>query len=280
MPLITLLTDFQDADGFVGVMKGVLAGIASGVETIDLTHHVPPGDIAHAAFVLHTAWPWFPVGTVHLAVVDPGVGGSRRALALRASGHFFVLPDNGLAAWVVHGLTRAGETVEAWQLSDRRFRLDPPSATFHGRDVFAPAAGFLACGLDPTELGPALDGRLRPDGDLDPGPVSDLLPRSEDPPEVGRIVHVDTFGNGITTLPVELLADGAPEEVRLELAGRDTTPDAAGWYPSYSWGPRDHVFLVAGSSGTIEIACNGGSAAARMGFRRGDVVRLKARVSP
>jgi len=276
MPIITLLTDFQDADGFVGVMKGVLAGIAPQAPTIDLTHHVPPGDIAHAAFVLHTAWPWFPTGTVHLAVVDPGVGGARRGLALRAFGHCFVLPDNGLAAWVVHELTGAGERVEAWHLTDPRFRLDPPSTTFHGRDVFAPAAAFLACGVDPGELGPSLDGRLRPEGDLEPGPVSDLLPRSDDAQGVGRIIHVDTFGNGITSLPSAMLAGREPASVRLEVTTADGPLTVSGWYPSYSGGPRDRPFLVAGSSGLIEIAWNGSSAATRSGFIRGDVIRLEA----
>ena len=154
MRIITLLTDFGLEDGYVAAMKGVIAGIAPDAEMVDVTHLVSPQDVASGRFRLLTVTPYFPPGTVHLAVVDPGVVTSRRAVAVRSSsGSLLVGPDNGLLL----GALEADPAVAAVELSDRRFwRTPTPSATFHGRDVFAPVAAHLATGVALGELGPAI----------------------------------------------------------------------------------------------------------------------------
>ncbi len=275
MPVITLTTDFRDADGFTGVMKGVIHGIAPEAGIIDLAHGIPPGDIVHAAYVLRNAWLYFPPGTVHVAVVDPGVGGRRKAIAVRGVGQFFVAPDNGVLAWVLRELEEAGEDVGAWSLEDERFHLDPVSATFHGRDIFAPVGAFLARGVDPAELGSELDPGFEPEGELEGGPVLELLRQPGEKKSEGRIVHIDTFGNCITTieagiLPEAVLDQQAPLTLVLE-------PEAGplrvtGLRGSYSAVPRGEAAVIEGSGGLLEIAVNGGSAAQILGVERGTPV--------
>lgn len=275
MPIITLLTDFQDGDGFTGILKGVIAGIAPEARLIDLAHGVPPGDVPHAAFVLRCAYLYFPPGTIHLAVVDPGVGGSRRALTVQALGQYFVAPDNGLLAWVLHELASAGESARAWSLTDTRFRLEPLSATFHGRDLFAPAAAFLARGIDPAELGPELEARLKPAGELESGPVGPLLPHPGDPPGTGRVVHVDAFGNAVTSIPNPPVTDQAgPDRVGAMVETAAGPLEVYGPVTAYAWGRPDRMVLVPGSSGLLEIATSGGSAGRLFGIARGASVRL------
>jgi S-adenosylmethionine hydrolase len=275
VPIITLLTDFQDGDGFSGVVKGVLAGIAPQARLIDLAHGVPPGDVPHAAFVLRCAYRFFPPGTIHLAVVDPGVGGPRRALAVQALGQFFVAPDNGLLAWVLHELAAAAEPVRAWSLTDPRFRLGPLSATFHGRDLFAPAAAFLADGIDPTELGPQLKAALKPAGELESGPVGPLLPQPGDPPGTGRVVHVDTFGNAVTSIPNPSEGErDDPDRIGGVVETATGPVDVFGPVTAYTRGPPGRAVLVPGSSGWLEIAVSGGSAVRLLGIERGAPVRL------
>jgi len=276
MSLITLLTDFGDRDGFPGAMKGVIAGIAPDVRVVDIAHGLPRGDILHASWVLRSAYLYFPAGTVHVAVVDPGVGSGRRAIAVRALGQSFVAPDNGLLAWVIREVSDAGEPVEAWSIEDARFQLAPPSDTFHGRDVFAPAASFLARGVDPSELGRDLDPRPAPEGELSGGPVIELLPRAQDPPGTGRIIHVDRFGNCITTLAVEDL----PASVHggggtFATEGREGTTEVPGLLPSYRAVGEGEPLALAGSTGLVEIAVNGGDAAKELRLTRGDQVWLK-----
>lgn len=276
MSLITLLTDFGDRDGFPGVMKGVIAGIAPDVRVVDIAHGLPRGDILHASWVLRSAYRYFPAGTVHVAVVDPGVGSGRRAIAARAFGQYFVAPDNGLLAWVIREVSEAGGPVEAWSIEDARFQLSPPSDTFHGRDVFAPAGAFLARGVDPSELGRGLDPRPAPEGELSGGPVIEFLPRAGDPPGTGRIIGIDRFGNCITTLAVEDL----PSSVRggggtFVTEGREGTAEVPGLLSSYQSVGDGEPLALAGSTGLVEIAVNGGDAARGLRLARGDEVRLK-----
>ncbi len=272
MAVITLTTDFRDADGFTGVMKGVIHGIAPDLSVIDLAHGIPPGDIVHAAYVLRNAYLYFPPGTVHVVVVDPGVGGRRKAIAVRGVGQFFVAPDNGVLAWVLRELTDAGETVEAWSLEDERFHLDPVSATFHGRDIFAPVGAFLARGIDPGELGSELETDFEPEGEIEGGPVLELLRQPGERRCEGRIIHVDTFGNCITTieagiLPEAVLDHQVPLEMVLESDSGPLT--VTGLRGSYSAVPRGEAAVIEGSGGLLEIAVNGGSAAQILGLGRG-----------
>jgi S-adenosyl-L-methionine hydrolase (adenosine-forming) len=248
--IITLLTDFGTADGYVAELKGALLRRVPTAVLVDVAHDLAPGDVAAAGYVLGRTWGAFPDGTVHLAVVDPGVGTPRRALAAVVGGHRFVAPDNGLLTPVLEG--RASEIV-ALEV--------PPGAspTFHGRDVFAPAAARLAAGeplgalghavLDPVRLVPA--SLERRGGDL-----------------LGAVVHVDRFGTLVTNLPEGRVAPGAPVRIGVyDLVLRRTFGDVA---------PGDPVAYV-GSGGTIEIAVRGQRADAALGLTRGAEVRATAR---
>ncbi|RLC85831.1 MAG: hypothetical protein DRI79_10855, partial [Chloroflexi bacterium] len=187
IPLVTLTTDFGTADGYVGTMKGVILSIAPDAQLVDISHEIAPQNVRQAAYVLYTAYPFFPPHTVHLVVVDPGVGSARRPIALRTPAGYFVGPDNGVFSYVM-----AREPVEALvELRDPRYRLPQVSHTFHGRDVFAPAAAHLAAGVPITALGPPV---------LDP--VTFPPPCLEITPEgiTGEVLHADRFGNVITSI--------------------------------------------------------------------------------
>ncbi|MGH7516264.1 MAG: SAM hydrolase/SAM-dependent halogenase family protein [Gemmatimonadales bacterium] len=244
MPIITLLTDFGTRDAYVGELRGVLLTRAPGAVLADITHDIAPGDVRAAAYVLGRTWPKFPAGTVHLAVVDPGVGGARAALAIRSAGHHFVGPDNGL---LTSALTGAHDVVEL---------PIPPSAsaTFHGRDVFAPAAAALAGGTPMTTLGsPPLRVPVR---------LPPALPRSEGDSLVGEVVYVDRYGTLVTNLAPD--AGGFVEIGGSRLPLRRTFSDIA---------PGELVAFV-GSGGVIEIAVRDGSAAERLGAAVGASARL------
>ncbi len=260
--LITLTTDFGLQDNFVGVMKGVIAGLAPAARVIDLTHAVPPQDVAAGAFSLATAFAYFPPGTIHLAVVDPGVGSARRAIAVAAGGYYWVAPDNGLLGYAFAALAAAGRLEGQWrdgswelgadalavELTEPRFWLPSVSRTFHGRDVFAPVAAQLARGVP-----------LRALGRLVPSIQALALPR---PVPVaggwqGTVLYVDRFGNLITSL------DAAT------LAGRDWSVEVAGQrIPalSESYAAMDALGAVLDSAGYLEIAVPNASAAARLGI--------------
>ncbi|HKB49078.1 MAG TPA: SAM-dependent chlorinase/fluorinase, partial [Ktedonobacterales bacterium] len=185
--LITLLTDFGSRDGYPGVMKGVILGIVPGAALVDLTHAIAPQDVVGAAWVLHTAWRYFSLGTIFLCVVDPGVGSTRRPIALAAGDRFFVGPDNGLFSYVL----AAAPPDEAVALDVPRFHLPDPSATFHGRDIFAPCAAHLARGIPLGKLGSAIAVASL---------VTFALPRPVWQEDMlhGHVLHVDRFGNLIT----------------------------------------------------------------------------------
>jgi len=247
--IITLLTDFGTADSYVGEVKGVLASGAADAVLVDITHDIPPGDVAAASYVLGRAWRTFPRGTVHLAVVDPGVGTARRALAAQVAGHGFVAPDNGLLSDVF----AAGDA--------RVVRLPIPagaSRTFHGRDVFAPAAARLVRGTSLADLGT---------------PVSDLvhLPprrlRSEGADVIGQVIHVDRFGTLVTNLPGDVVGPGST----LRLGGH--TVALAGTFADAK--PGAAVAFV-GSGGTVEIAVRDARADQALGVARGIEVRASA----
>lgn len=253
--IVTLLTDFGTTDPYVGVMKGVLFARAPRLRAaIDLTHEVPPQDVRAASFYLLHSWQWFPAGTVHCVVVDPGVGTERRIVAALDRGHAFLAPDNGLLDGVL------SPEAEVRALDVERFSLPARSRTFHGRDVFAPAAAALAEGLSPCAAGEPL--RLPGGSDL-PVPSRD----GED--WRGEVVLVDRFGNLVTNLGAGLTAGGACE---VELRGQslplfDTYSDAA---------PGAALALVS-SFGTIEVAQAGGSAARLLGCSAGEPVWLRRR---
>ena len=254
MRRITLLTDFGTRDGYVAAMKGVLASVAHGAVAEDASHDIPRGDVAAASRALGRYWALYPRGTVHLVVVDPGVGTDRRVLALEARGRFVVAPDNGVA----HHVMSAGE----WKAVEPGGVPLPEgvpraSATFHGRDVFAPVAARLAQGTALDSLGPALP---------DPVRLPDSAPTLSGGRASGRVVAVDRFGNLGTNLPGEVLEPGT----RVEIAGV-TVPVAT------TYGEVEVGGLVAlvNSDGRVEVAVRDGSAEERLGAGEGLPVDLR-----
>lgn len=255
-PVITLTTDFGQADGYVAAMKGVILSICPQVELVDITHEVRPQGVQQAAYLLSFAARHFPPGTVHLVVVDPGVGTGRRAIGVHSGRALFVAPDNGVLS-----LALAQDPArEAVHLLEPRFRLPEVSATFHGRDIFAPAAAHLACGADLQEMGPSI-------------PVSDLCLLSISSPEAdesgtwqAEILHVDRFGNLITNFL-------APESAAplIITAGGERIPGLSRTFADVE--PGELVAYV-GSGGYVEIAVREGSAAGRLGLDVGAPVRF------
>jgi S-adenosylmethionine hydrolase len=255
MSIVTLLTDFGWADGYVGVMKGVILSIAPHITLVDITHDVAPQDVRDAAYVLYTAVSYFPPDTVHLAVVDPGVGSERRAIAVRTAQGTFVAPDNGVLSYVLD----AGPPQVAVSLTNPQYHLARVSRTFHGRDIFAPAAAYLARGVPVTELG-------EPINDLVTFPVPRVRAR-ENGSLVGQVIHVDHFGNVITNLRREDFP--WPNEVSvLEIGGQVIS----GLHETYTQARPGEPLALIGSSGHLEIAIAGGNAAQRLNVITGDEV--------
>jgi S-adenosylmethionine hydrolase len=250
MPLITLITDYGTRDQYVGALKGVILSIAPSASIVDVTHDIEPHNVLHAAFVLRQIWPWYPRGTIHLAVVDPGVGSDRRIILGQYGGQFVIAPDNGLVT-LVHREMRA-EAV--YVVEDRRHFLPHLSTTFHGRDIMAPVAARLANGVKPQEFGRATD-------HLEVLPVDHRAQLDGDVVR-GTVLYVDRFGTLVTNIGDDQLPGGgrrvAPEVVvNGENIGplRSTFSDVS---------PGEPVALI-GSSGMVEIAVNQGSAAERFG---------------
>jgi S-adenosyl-L-methionine hydrolase (adenosine-forming) len=258
MPIITLLSDFGLEDGYVAAMKGVIAGFAPEAGLVDITHLVPPQDVAFGRFRLLTAAPYFPAGTVHLAVVDPGVGTARRAVAVQSrSGSWFVGPDNGLLL----GALDADPPVAAVELTDPgAWRTTTPSATFHGRDIFAPVAARLARGMALEALGSGV------------APAS--LVRLELRPWVkiaggvrGSVQAVDRFGNLITNIP-ETLLDG--HRVWLATTAGHVLPG----HRTYGEVAAGKALALVGSHGFVEVAVHHGEARRVLGVGVGDPVEV------
>jgi S-adenosyl-L-methionine hydrolase (adenosine-forming) len=246
MRIITLITDFGTADGYVGAMKGVILGRCPGAVVVDVAHDLPRHDVIAGAYALLQAAPHFPAGTIHLAVVDPGVGGTRQAVVVDGGDQLYVGPDNGIFELV------CPEPRAAYRIEADAFRAPQPSATFHGRDLFATAAGSLAAGASADQAGPRCELRGRLDLGQPPGDGGRLW---------ARVIHVDAFGNLIT----DLRAGAIPPRARVRAAGRcierlsTTFTDVA---------PGALVAYV-GSAGTLEVAVREGDAAQVLDLRRG-----------
>ncbi len=257
--IITLTTDFGHEDMFVGVMKGVIAGVNPSARVTDLTHSIPPFDVVQAAFRLRQAYPYFPKGTVHVAVVDPGVGGERRIVAMESGGHLFLAPDNGTLAVVEEESGRA----ELVSVTATRFFLPEVSATFHGRDIFAPVAAHLAAGTPLSALGPAISAleplkfprpSFNPDGSLE-----------------GAVLWADHFGNLATNISVALLSEHFLDRaVRVEIAGKRIERIRR----TYSEAAAGELLAMIGSFGMLEIAVRQGDAARTLGAGPGTPVRV------
>lgn len=252
--VITLTTDFGTEDAYVGTMKGVILSINPKAILVDLCHQIEPQNIAQAAFVLGTAYPFFPQGTIHLVVVDPGVGSQRRAIILVTPSAYFVAPDNGVLSYVIEETP----AFQAIALTNPRFWLSPVSSTFHGRDIFAPVAAHLSLGVPPEDFGEKV-----------PSLLTFPIPRpqrGENGELVGHILHIDHFGNLITDIKRTDLPSG---EISIEVAGRCIE----GLSTSYSKGGE--LMAIIGSSQNLEIAAKDESAADLLGVRAGDEIRVK-----
>jgi hypothetical protein len=257
-PSITLLTDFGTADGYVGALKGVLASLCPEARIFDLTHEIEPGDVRGGAWALMNAASVFPPGTVHLAVVDPGVGTERRALLVEAGAGLFVGPDNGLLSLA------APRPRKVFNLDRAQWFRTPVSATFHGRDVFAPVAARAAAGVPAGELGTQAGERM----------LEIRIPpaRRSEGGVTGEVFHADRFGNLVTTIRSTELP---PERRGLEVVLGDRRLPLC---TTYGDGAAGALVGLVGSSGFLEIASVGGSAAAIFGSaaRPGTVVRVVA----
>jgi S-adenosyl-L-methionine hydrolase (adenosine-forming) len=264
--LITLLTDFGIADYFVGAMKGAILSVSPQAQLVDITHEIPPQDIRAGAFTLLAAYRSFPARTIHVAVVDPGVGSSRRPILVVAGGQFFVGPDNGLFGYVYE--REANHRV--YHLNREQFFHSSVSETFHGRDVFAPVAGALAEGARASELGQEIKDYVR---------LASLAPRRDaDGSLSGEIIHVDRFGNCVTNLSKEdvtpeMIAKGARLVVgdreiktfrRFYMEGAGVSSDSA---------PAE-LFATWGSAGLLEVSARNSSAARELSAQRGQTVRV------
>ncbi len=253
--IVTLLTDFGLDDHYVGVMKGVLLGIFPAAKIVDITHGVQEYSVAQGAFYLDQAHRYFPAGSVHVAVVDPGVGGPRRALAATARGHYFIAPDNGLLSRVLEHEPGA----EVREIDAERWSLKPLSRTFHGRDLFAPAAAWLASGKAFEGMGVALDAPVR---------LWPAEPREQSPGHWrGVVLNIDRFGNIVTSFKPETIAGCA---FRLRVGTIDTRQAVDTFAEAQGVSP----VLILGSSGYLEMSIRRGSAAGKAGAEIGDDVDL------
>ena len=272
-PLIVLLTDFGTLDPYVAILKGVISQIAPGVQIIDLSNEIPPGDIQRAAITLWQSYAYLPPDSVIVCVIDPGVGTSRRGVIVQSGSHTYIGPDNGIFTHV------ARKGYKAWELSNPKYMLSIPGKTFHGRDIFAPAAGYVTRGVAGAEFGQAIN-------DLHwlPQPLFEWKDQDK---LRGEILYSDRFGNLITSLGcfvqssdglIELnpWLPGVPEvqfssiDVRLELPNGSLLS----WKETFAEVPADQCGVIIGSSGLLEIVANCQSAERLLGVCRGAPVTL------
>lgn len=245
--VITLTTDFGLADGYIAAVKGVILSINPQVSIVDITHQISPHNYNQAAFVLNAAYSYFPPQTVHLIIIDPGVGTKRRAIILKTPQYFFIAPDNGVLSYIVHHYSSDKEInskLEAVAITKPKYWLTPVSRTFHGRDIFAPVAAHLAAGVPMTEFGEAISSitilplakiHTEPDGSI-----------------IGQVIHIDGFGNLITNIKE---ADLPPEKLVINIGNKLIY----GLSPNYAQGEK--LVALIGSSGYLEIAVREGNAA-------------------
>lgn len=254
MAILTLLTDFGTRDYYVAAVKGVILSAAPDATIVDISHEVAPGDIAEGSFLLAAAAPNFPPRTLHLAIVDPGVGSERRLLLVEAAEVRFLAPDNGLLTpWLDRGTARAIDRPDLYRKA--------PGATFHGRDRLAPVAGALLTGEESARLGPEIADAVRLPG---------RRARRDGPVIDGSVIHIDRFGNLVTDIPAAWLVDhSAPSRLDLEVSGRRV----ARWVTHYADLAEHEVGALAGSLGTVELSLRGGSLAEHWQVLKGAPVR-------
>jgi S-adenosylmethionine hydrolase len=239
--LITLLTDFGDQDTFVASMKGVILTINPQASFVDLSHHVSPHAVEEAAYLLNSCYRYFPEGTVHVAVVDPGVGSARRPLLVKTAGYYFLGPDNGLFSYVL----KDKDEVEVREIENQEYRLKSVGHTFDGRDLFAPSAAWLTKGVPASSFGPVIH---------DPVRLSIVEPSTQGDRLVGRIEHVDRFGNLISNLtPQHLEAVHSSVTKQRPLSVQIGAQIIEGLVVNYNEGMTDQPSALINSDGRLEI---------------------------
>jgi hypothetical protein len=268
--IITLTTDFGTDDAYVAAMKGVILEINPDAILVDLSHSIEPQNISQAAFVFSNAYTYFPQDTVHLVVVDPGVGSLRRAIILETNNAIFVAPDNGVLSYVIQAsvkkrfskpaLMKLPPELQAFEITNSKFWRHPVSSTFHGRDIFAPVAAHVSLGKPLNDLGQAIASV-----NVFPLPQPHAVAGGN---LVGHILHIDHFGNLITDITSEDLPSGA---YSIDVAGHQISS------LSQSYDQAQELLALIGSSGRLEIALKGGSAARLLGSKVGDELRITSR---
>ena len=256
--IITLTTDFGLKDPYLGEMKGAILSINPGARLVDITHQIGPGDILEGSLILGEAYSYFPEGTVHLGVVDPGVGGRRRPVLIETRRYFFVGPDNGLFARALEG----ERTKRVIHLKDKRYFLKEISNTFHGRDIFGPVAAHLSAGVSPESFGP----RVKRTAPLDIPPV-----RKSGDTIRGVVIYVDSFGNLLTNIGKNALEGISPERIEVGVGG----VTVKGLKRTYGDAPPGRLSAIIGSTGLLEIAANRAMASVILGAKAGEEVFVR-----
>ena len=256
--VITLMTDFGTNDHFVGAMKGVILNINPKVRIVDITHAVPPQDVHGAAFLIDSTYRYFPDGTIHVVVVDPGVGSQRRAIVCQTDTAYFVCPDNGVLSYVL-----SEDTVHrVVELGNPDYWLSEVSNTFHGRDIFAPVAAHLSRGISLSQFGDAVNNVVRL-------PVQ--IPQVTETAIVGSVIWIDRFGNLITNIRSGMLASFGMNNGYVIRAGR---AEICQLNSAYAESENGECLAIIGSSGYLEISVNQGSAAQVLGLKRNDTIEI------
>jgi len=261
---VTLITDFGLGDWYAGALKGVILSIAPRARIIDVTHSIPRGDIIGAAIALRSSYRYFPTGTVHMIVVDPGVGSARKILYAEWDGHRFIAPDNGILPLALG----TGAMKGSRSLENPKLRRERVSHTFHGRDIMAPVVAHLVNGVSPARLGPT-----RRNFVARSLPMPRYLSASS---ATGEVLYVDVFGNLITNIEEDFPITKGGDEITVRIRGKKIEKIN----DSYESVPRGELLAIWGSSGFLEIAVNGGSAAKKLRAGRGtevDLERMRSR---
>lgn len=262
MKHITLLTDFGYLDGYPGIMKGVIYRIAPSVQVTDITHSIAPQNIQEGALVLYRSYRYFPTNTIHVAVIDPGVGTNRRPIALRLGGYYFVGPDNGLFSPVIREARKSNDPVQIIHLNRPQFWLPQPSYVFHGRDIFAPVAAHLASGVPLEALGDPID-----------DPVLIELDEPVRTPKgwIGKVIAIDHFGNLSTNIMDTHLAE--MEQITINVAGYTIN----GLVKTFGERPPGELIALIGTDHDLSISVVNGNASSLLGVKVGDTITVEGK---
>lgn len=270
MSIITLLTDFGLNDEYAGTMKGVILSVNPSATIIDITHNIDPHDIIQAAFTIKSSYKFFPKGTVHVVIVDPGVGGSRAIIAIEMAGHIFLAPNNGILTLLVE----EGNITEIIRVDNKKFFLKSVSRTFHGRDIFAPVSAYISSGIKINNTGTPINKNELVKLSIPKPGISD---KGE---LVGAIVSIDHFGNLITNIDSDCLRNFCRPDAEKKLEIKIDNSKIRGLSESYENSALNSPLVIIGSRGYLEIAINCGSAKKYFKAEKGDTIKVNLLPNP